>query len=139
MDHGRRLSPRRTRRRSQMLFPQPRLLQHHRQALQLSLIQLTSLIQTACSRQHLSQTPPPNNQVTIPHCSMSFVRSRHVVPESWTVAPVWVLYASSTPFSCSPRVISPDDACSNAALKFAFPQRRRLCCHPHLLLLLRHL
>lgn len=136
MGHGRRRRlRRRTRRRRQLRL----LLQPHRRALQLSLIQLRSPTQTACSTQHLSQTAPPKDPVPVPPCSTSSARSRRAAPESWTVVPAWALSASSTRFSCSPRPPCPGGACSNAASKFGFPQSRPPCCRPRLLLLLHHL
>lgn len=72
-------------------------------------------------------------------CSASFVPLRHAAPESWTVALARVPSASSTLFSYSWRARCYDDACSNAASRCAFPQRRRLCCRPHSLLHLHRL
>lgn len=128
--HGKHQSPRNTKTRNQMLYQQPHLLPlHPKQLLQLSLTQHHSL--TTSSVKLLKQTLALNQQVQIPPCSTSFVRSRHAAPASWTVALAWALSVLSTLFSCSLRPLCADGACSSAASRFGFPQRRPLLCrHP---------
>lgn len=127
---GRRRSLRRCRRRRRRARAQPLLGLQPRRALPRSLTQLHGLIQVPWQRPAKIRVPP---------CSASFVPLRRAAPESWTVARARAPSASSTPFSYSWRARCYDAACPNAASRYAFPRRRRLCCHPRSPLRLRRL